>query len=75
MLVMYKLGAATFQNGKPVAFHLRKLNAMQKNCTVGEKELLSAVKTLKEFCNMLCGCPNIMIYTDHKNDTFQMICT
>ena len=70
-----QLGAAIFQNGKPVAFYSRKLNAAQKNYTVGEKELLSAVETLKEFRNMLYGCADITIYTDHKNNTFQTIHT
>ena len=70
-----QLGAAIFQNGKPVAFYSRKLNSAQKNYTVGEKELLSVVETLKEFKTMLYGAPNITVYTDHKNNTFSKFST
>ena len=70
-----QLGAAIFQDGKPDAFYSRKLNPAQCNYTVGEKELLSIVETLKEFWSMLYGSPNIHVYTDHKNNTFQKFST
>ena len=68
-----QLGAAIFQNNKPVAYYRRKLNAAQRNYTVGEKEILSIVETLKEYRTMLYGCKELHVYTDHKNLTFKTL--
>ena len=68
-----QLGAAIIQDGKPVAFYSCMLTKHQLNYTIGEKEHISVVETLKEFCTMLYGCPDIHVYTDHRNNTFQRL--
>ena len=61
----YQLGAVIIQNDKPIAFYSCKLTGLQKRYTVTEKELLSIVKTLKEFHMILLG-KKLKVYTDHK---------
>jgi len=50
-----QLGAVVSQEGKPIAFHSRKLNPVQTRCTTTERELLSTAENLKESWNMLLG--------------------
>ena len=66
----YQLGSVITQNGKPIAFYSRKLQPAQMRYTTTERELLSTVETLKEFCNMLLS-QRIVLHTDHKNLTFK----
>ena len=66
----YQLGAVIMRNDIPVAYYSRKLNSAQRNYTVGEKEMLSIVETLKEYRSMLYDCKALHVYMDHKNLTF-----
>ena len=61
-----KLEAGIPQDGKPPAYYTRKLNSAQKNCTVGEKELLGIEEGLKALKNLLREI-KITVYTDHLN--------
>jgi RNase H-like domain found in reverse transcriptase len=70
-----QLGAAILQEVMPVADFSRKLNSAQCNYTVGKKEILSIAETLKEFRTMLYCCPNIHVFMDHKNNTFDCLQT
>jgi RNase H-like domain found in reverse transcriptase/Reverse transcriptase (RNA-dependent DNA polymerase)/Retroviral aspartyl protease len=65
-----QLGSVISQQGKPIAFYSRKLNAAQTRYTTMERELLAIVETLKEFRNILLG-QQIKIFTDHQNLTYK----
>ena len=61
-----QLGATMVQDGRPLGFYTRKLNAAQLNYTVGEKELLGIVEGLKTFEGMVKGF-DLTIHTNHLN--------
>jgi hypothetical protein len=61
-----QLGAVITQDNRPIAFFSWKLSATQCKYSVTKIELLTIVKTLKEFKGMLWG-QSIKMYTDHAN--------
>jgi hypothetical protein len=69
-----QVGSVIQQNGSPIAFYSRKLMDAQTRYTVTELELLSIVETLQEYRTILLG-HDIVIYTDHKNLTFDNFTT
>ena len=50
-----QLGACISQDKKPIAFYSRKLNDAQTRYTTTEQDLLSIVRSLTEFKNILWG--------------------
>ena len=61
-----QLGTTLVQEGRPLGFYTRKMNAAQLNYTVEEKELLGIVEGMKAFKGMI-RVYNITIHTDHLN--------
>lgn len=60
------LGAAVFQNNKPVAFASRQLSKAEQNYAMIEKELLAIVFACVRFDQLIVGNPSVTIRTDHK---------
>ena len=69
-----QLGSLISQKGKRIAFYSRELNPTQVKYRTTEHELLSIVKTLKEFRNILLG-QQIKVYTDHKKLRYKIFNT
>ena len=64
----FQLWVVISQKIKPINFYGRKLTDAQQGYKVTERELLSIVKTLKEFITILPG-QKLRIYNDHKKLT------
>ncbi|KAM9955284.1 hypothetical protein ACTFIW_003736 [Dictyostelium discoideum] len=50
-------------------FHSRKLTDTQKRYSIGDREFLSIIDSLKKFQHLLIG-KKVSIYTDHQNLTY-----
>ena len=62
----FQLGAVVIHDGKLIAFHSCRLIGPQTRYKETENELLSIVKTLKEFRTILSG-QQLKIYNNYKN--------
>ena len=66
----YQLGVAVItEDDKPIMFYSRKLTDSQNKYNTWDRELLSIVKVLKEYCYILLG-QRIIIHADHENLTY-----
>lgn len=67
-----QLGEILVQDDRTLGFYTRKLNVVQRNYTVREKELLSLVEGLKAFDGMIRGM-DVTIVMDHLNLIYQKL--
>ena len=51
----------------PTSYYSKKMNLVERNYDIYDKELLAIVKTLKEFRAKLMSVENMLILTDYKN--------
>ena len=51
----------------PTSYFSKKMNPAKRNYDIYDKELLTIVKTLKEFRAELMSVGNMLVLTDHKN--------
>jgi hypothetical protein len=61
------VGAVLEQEGHPIAFFSKKLNAAELNYPVREKELLAQVTALEHWRVYLAGGQAVTVYTDHHS--------
>ncbi|KAM9969377.1 hypothetical protein ACTFIR_001211 [Dictyostelium discoideum] len=64
--VLYQIQGDKF---KVIWFHSRKLTDTQKRYSIGDREFLSIIDSLKKFQHLLIG-KKVSIYTDHQNLTY-----
>ena len=62
------------QNGvfKPIAYYSKLLNNTKRNYDIHDRELLTIMKTLKEWQHYVIG-KKVEIWTDHKNFEYFMV--
>ena len=61
----YALGGVLLQNGHPIAYESRKLNAAERRYTVSEKEMLAVVHCLRAWRQYLLG-SSFVVKTDNS---------
>ena len=66
----WQLGATLVQNGKSLRFYTRKLDLIQLNYTVGEKELLGIIEGFKGFEGIIRG-QELTVHIDYLNLLYQ----
>ena len=68
------VGALLLQDGRPVAFHSRKLSGPELNYSVSDIEMLAVITALREWRCYLEGA-SFTIVTDHKPNTYLDVAT
>ena len=65
------VGAVLRQDGRPVAFEGARFNSAERNCTIGEQELLAVIHALKKWRVYLEGSQHpVKLKTDHQPLTY-----
>ncbi|EGC35166.1 hypothetical protein DICPUDRAFT_15082, partial [Dictyostelium purpureum] len=64
--VLYQIQGNSF---KPIWFHSRKFSDTQKRYSIGDREFLAIIDSLKKFQYLLLG-KKVTIYSDHQNLTY-----
>ena len=55
---------------RPIAFYSSKLNGGQRNWAVIETEAFATLLALKKFRAWVCGCKEVVVYSDHNSLLF-----
>ena len=62
----YAIGDILYQDGKPIAFEIKKLDSAECRYTVQEKELFAVIDALKTWCHYLYG-NRFVVTTNHES--------
>ena len=63
------IGAVLLQDGRPIAFEIKKFTPAERNYDTSQRELLATIHALKVWRCYLEGMPFVLV-TDHHPNTF-----